>query len=73
MSISKKQFDALFKRRVKELGSPELAARAFGVSASFIRNILSGREIPSKNICANFGLKPVKKVKYRYEYMNEVK
>ena len=67
MSISKKQFDALFKKRVKELGGPDGAAAEFIVSVSFIRNILAGREVPSAKICAHFGLEPVKQIKYRYE------
>jgi hypothetical protein len=67
MSISKKQFDALFKKRVKELGGPDGAATEFDVTVSFIRNILACREAPSAKICAHFGLEPVKQIKYRYD------
>ena len=67
MSISKKQFDALLRKRVKELGGTDNAAEFFDISPSFMRNILAARDVPSKKVCAKMGLKPVKEIKYRYE------
>ena len=67
MSISKVEFDKLFKRRVKTMGGPDEAAEIIGVSAPFIRNILACRDVPSAKVCAHFDLKPVRQIKYRYE------
>jgi hypothetical protein len=67
ISISKKQFNALFKREVKNMGGPEFAADLIGVSAPFIRNILACRDVPSEKVCKYFDLKPVREIKYRYE------
>ena len=67
MSISKKQFDARLRKRVKELGGTDKAAEFFEISPSFMRNILAARDVPSKNFCKKMGLKPVREIKYRYE------
>jgi hypothetical protein len=71
MSISKREFNALFKREVKKLGGPELAAEAIGVSAPFIRNILACRDLPSVKVCKFFELEAVREIKYRYEYLTK--
>ena len=67
MSISKKQFDAKLRIKVRELGGTDKAAEFFEISPSFMRNILAARDVPSKNFCKKMGLKPVREIKYRYE------
>ena len=67
MSISKKQFDSRLRKLVKSLGGTDSAAEYFGISPSFMRNILAFRDVPSANFCAKMGLKPVRQIKYRYE------
>ena len=66
-SISKKQFDARLRRRVRELGGTDKAAEFFEISPSFMRNILALRDVPSPKFCEKMGLKPVREIKYRYE------
>tara|TARA_R110002020_G_scaffold444937_1_gene656624 strand:- start:234 stop:446 length:213 start_codon:yes stop_codon:yes gene_type:complete len=67
MSISKKQFDAKLRKKVKELGGTNAAAEFFEISPSFMRNILAARDVPSEKFCAKMGLKPERHIKYRYE------
>ena len=70
-SISKKQFDSLFKRYVKNVGGVDDAAAIFGVSPTFVRSIMNDVDVPTKPICKKLGLKPVRDIKYRYEPLKE--
>lgn len=70
-SISKKQFDARLKKKVKELGGSNGAAKFFEISPSFMRNILACRDVPSAAFCKKMGLKPVREIKYRYENIKQ--
>lgn len=67
MSISKREFDALLKRKVKEAGGEREFAESVGVTFAFIKNVLACRELPGKKICKHLGVKPVKEIRYRYE------
>ena len=67
MSISKIQFDAKLRKKVKELGGTDKAAEFFNISPSFMRNILACRDVPSLSFCLKMGLKPVRTIKYRYD------
>ena len=75
MSISKREFDALFKRKIKELGGGAIGEQALadelGVTIGYVRNIVACREVPSKKTCKYFGLKPVKYIRFRYDYLTE--
>jgi len=66
VSISKKQFDARLRKKVKELGGTDAAAEFFEISPSFMRNILAQRDVPSKKFCAKMSLIPERHIKYRY-------
>lgn len=67
MTISKKQFDVKLRKKVKELGGTDKAAEFFGISPSFMRNILACRDVPSAKFCAKMKLEPVRDIKYRYK------
>ena len=67
MSISKLQFDARLRKLVREKGGTDNAAEFFGISPSFMRNILAARDVASSKVCEKMGLKPVRDIKYRYE------
>ena len=43
------------------------AAIHFGISGSFLRAVLAGKELPGHTILESMKLKSVKNVKYRYE------
>jgi len=67
MSISKIQFDAKLRKKVKELGGTDNAAEFFEISPSFMRNILACRDVPSAKFCLKMKLEPVREIKYRYK------
>ena len=71
MSISKKQFDARLRKKVKELGGADKAAAFFEISPSFMRNILACRDVPSVKFCAKMDLVPKRDIKYRYLEIKE--
>ncbi len=66
MSISKKEFDARLRKKIKQLGGTDKAAEFFEISPSFMRNIIACRDVPSKKFCAKMGLIPERHIKYRY-------
>ena len=65
--ISTKQFLSRFKERINERGGEVEAAQYFGVSRTFVRNVLTCRELPGPKILKKMNLSPIKKIKYRYE------
>ena len=58
---------------VKKLGGTKAAAKKLNISESFLSNIMACRDIPTKSLCAYFGLRPVRDIKYRYEPLQVVK
>ena len=65
--ISTNKFLSELNRKVNKYESRERAAKYFGVSASFLRAVLKGSELPGKKILDKMKLSAVKHVNYRYK------
>ena len=71
MTISSKKMIAMLSNLVREVGGPEAASELWTdenwtISASFIRQVMTGAVRPGKNLCELLGYEPVKEIKYRY-------
>ena len=65
--LSTKQFLSDLRKEVKAFDNRiNDAADYFNVKPSFLRNVLSSRELPGPRILSKMNLEPVKNIKYRY-------
>ena len=65
--ISTKEFLADLRKEVKAFGNNiDDASAYFNVKPSFLRNVLSCRELPGPRILNKMKLEPVKRIRYRY-------
>lgn len=70
--LSTKEFLADLRREVKGFDNNiDAAATHFDVKPSFLRNVLSCRELPGPRILSKMKLEPVKAIKYRYRPIKE--
>ena len=71
MTISKETMKAKVKNIVDQLGGAEAAAINWScdewtISASYLRQVITGAVKPGKRLCLQVGYEPVKEIKYRY-------
>lgn len=70
-TISTTAMQKKIRQAVFDNGGPKRSAAKWSnskwqISASYLRQVITGATKPSKPLCAAIGFEPVKEIKYRY-------
>ena len=70
-TISIKAIKKKVGQAVDDVGGFRMAADKWstiewGMTASYLRGVVNGPELPSKKLCMVIGFEPIKEIKYRY-------